>query len=73
MVMKKAVLAGIVALMLNNVGATVLNDVPASPDTNGHYLFFLHGLFPALLGNNFPATSIARIEFIAPQIFNSKI
>jgi len=50
MVMKKAVLAGIVALMLNNVGATVLNDVPASPDTNGHYLFFLHGLFPEIRG-----------------------
>lgn len=44
--MKKAALAGIAALFLNNVGATVLKDVPASPDTNAHYLFFMHGLFP---------------------------
>ena len=50
MSIKKVVIAGVVSLMLSNAGATVLKDVSPSPETNGHYLFFMHGLFPEARG-----------------------
>lgn len=46
----KLMLATVSAMTISNVGATVLKDVPATPDTNAHYLFFMHGLFPEMRG-----------------------
>jgi hypothetical protein len=47
---KKIIIATAVSFMLTGAGATVLKEIPASPDTNTHYLFFMHGLFPEIRG-----------------------
>jgi len=47
---KKIIIATAASFMLSGAGATVLKEVPASPDGNAHYLFFMHGLFPEMRG-----------------------
>lgn len=47
---KKIIIATAAFFMLSGAGATVLKDVPVSPDANSHYLFLMHGLFPEMRG-----------------------